>query len=260
MITKVRIMVCALFLFSSRTSIAQLDEGLKAHGTIEQFRQFGTLEFDARNWPFGKNGLLNDHHLIDLKSRKILITSKDYKLGFDGKDVWVTPKNPPLATPPRFYVSTPFYFFGLPFVLADPGTMQTPLGTKSVNGKQYDAVKVTFKKGVGDTPEDYYIPYFDQKSHQLYLALYIVTYMPFRQGKPIDKLELHSIVFNEWQNVNGLLVPKRVTFYAWKNGKLGEGSNPMTFENVSFRKERPDPNRFHKPEGAIIDESLKASQ
>jgi hypothetical protein len=259
MITKLlTIFSSCLFLFSA-TSFAQLDEGLKAHGTIERFREFGTLEFDTRNSPFGKKSPLSDHHLVDLKSRKILITSRDYKIGFDGKDVWFTPKDLPLGPPARFYVSTPFYFFGLPFVLADTGTVQKPMGKKLANGKEYDAVKITFKKGVGDSPDDFYIPYFDPKNHQLALVLYIVTYLPFRQGKSVDQMEMHSIVFNEWQNVSGLVVPKKVSFHSWKDEKLGEGSGSYTYENVTFRKERPDANQFVKPDGAIVDESLKGS-
>lgn len=36
---------------------AQLDKPLKAHGGLGKFREFGTVEYDLRNWPFGKNAL-----------------------------------------------------------------------------------------------------------------------------------------------------------------------------------------------------------
>lgn len=246
-------------MFLCKNSFAQLEQPLKSHGGLEQFRQFGAAEYDLRNCPFGKNGEVNDHHLIDLKSRKILITGSDYKLGFDGKDVWFVPKDPPLGVPPRFYVSTPFYFFGMPFLFADHGTVQTSLGGKSLNGKSYDVVKITYKAGVGDTPEDYYIAYFDSKTHLLHLALYIVTYPMFREGKSVKDLELHSIVFDEWQKVSGLMVPKKVTFHAWKNDQLGKSYGSCNYERVSFRQETPDSKHFMKPDGAIIDESLKQS-
>jgi hypothetical protein len=244
-------------LFFCNNSFAQLDQALQAHGGLEQFRQFGTVEFDARNCPFGKNGNVNDHHLVDLKSRQILITGPDYKLGFDGKDVWYVPKDLPLGAPARFYISTPFYFFGMPFLFADPGAVQAPMGNKSLNGKQYDVVKIKYKAGTGDTPEDYYIAYFDSTTHQLQLALYIVSYPMFRQGKPVKDLELHSIVFDGWQKAGGLLVPKKVTFHAWKNDQLGESHGSCTYENVSFKKERPALERFTKPQWANIDESHK---
>jgi hypothetical protein len=37
-------------------------------------------------------------------------------------EVWIKPALDALGgTPPRFYMWTPFYFFGMPFVFADPG-------------------------------------------------------------------------------------------------------------------------------------------
>lgn len=247
----------SLLLLISSNVFAQLEDALKAHGGIELFRQYGSVEYDLRNWPLGESGFVNDHHLIDLKSRKILITGDRYKVGFDGKDVWALPGDAKLPGPPRFYVSTPFYFFGMPFLFADSGVVQKPLGAKSLNGKPYDVAKMTFKEDVGDTPEDYYIAYFDKKTHLLHLLVYIVTYPPFREGKSVEQLDQHAIVFDGWQKVSGLLVPKKVTFHGWKNDQLGEAFVSCTFENVSFQKGRPDANRFLKLPGAVVDESHK---
>ena len=41
-----------------------------------------------------------------------------------------------------------------------------------------------------------------------------------RKGKPIDQLERHAIVFDEWQTVDGLLVPKKAQFYKWTGSDL----------------------------------------
>jgi len=62
---------------------------------------------------------------------------------------------------------TPFYFFGMPFVFADPGAIQESLGKKMFQGQEFDAVKITFKKGTGDSSEDFYTAYVDPKSGQL---------------------------------------------------------------------------------------------
>ncbi len=59
---------------------------------------------------------------------------------------------------------TPFYFFGMPFVFADPGAVHESLGRKSFQGQEYDAVRVTFQKGTGDTPDDFYLLYLDPGS------------------------------------------------------------------------------------------------
>ncbi len=67
---------------------------------------------------------------------------------------------------------TPFYFFGMPFVFADPGAVHEFLGRKSFQGQEYDAVRVTFQKGTGDTPDDFYLLYLDPGSGRLKLASY----------------------------------------------------------------------------------------
>ena len=240
-------------------SNAQLAETYEAHGGLETFKQYGTLEYDMKDMPFSPAGVLNDHQLIDLNSRKILITSDTYKLGFDGNEVWITPNTAALGIPPRFYSSTPFYFFGLPFLFADPGANLESLGTKEINGKEYNVVKVSYDAGVGDTPDDDYIAYLDRETNRLKLANYIVTYPPLMQGKSIEELERHAVVYEQWQEANGLMVPKKISFYEWSDNKLGD--KPLgfiRFENVSFKKETPDPAIFQMPEGAEIDSSHKA--
>ncbi len=99
---------------------------------------------------------------------------------------------------------TPFYFFGMPFVFADPGAVHEFLGRKSFQGREYDAVRVTFQKGTGDTPDDFYLLNIDLGSGRLKLASYIVTFPALRKGKPIEDLEQHAIVFQEWQTEDGL--------------------------------------------------------
>lgn len=101
--------------------------------------------------------------------------------------------------PARFYISTPFYFFGIPFVFADPGVHAESLGEKVLNGRAYDVVKFTYDENVGDTPEDNYVADFDSTTHRLHVVHYIVTYPAFRGGKSISELERHALVYDEWQ-------------------------------------------------------------
>jgi hypothetical protein len=163
-----------------------------------------------------------------------------------------------LGLPPRFYSSTPFYFFGLPFLFADPGAKIKSLGTKELNGTEYNVVEITYDPGVGDTPDDNYVAYIDKDTNQLKILNYIVTYPPLMQGKSIDELERHAAVYEAWQEVNGLTVPKKISFYEWSDDKLGDTEvGFMRFENVSFKEESPDPAIFQKPEGAEVDNSHK---
>lgn len=255
--TLIFLAILAMFV-SPLSSNAQLEESYSAHGGLETFRDYGTLEYDQSMEIIGAFKL-TDHQLIDLNSRKVLITNDRYKIGYDGNEVWITPNMEALGIPPRFYSSTPFYFFGLPFLFADPGANLESLGTKMLNGKEYNAVKVTFDQGIGDTPDDNYVAYVDKETNQLKLVHYIVTYPPLMQGKSINDLERHAVVYDDWQQVGGLVVPKTMTFYAWSDDNLGDtviGS--MTAENVTFKKETPDSTIFEKPPDAVVDNSHKA--
>jgi len=237
-------------------SNAQLEEAYSAHGGLETYKKFNVVEYDLKDLPFSPVGVLNDHQLIDLNSRHVLITSDTYKIGFDGNEAWITPNIEALGIPPRFYSSTPFYFFGLPFLFADPGANLEPLGIKELNGKKYNVVKVTYDNGVGDTSNDNYVAYIDKDTNQLKLVHYIVTYPPLMQGKTIDELERHAAMYDEWQEADGLSVPKKISFYVWSEDSLGdEALGFIRFENVSFKKESPDPTIFQKPEGAVVDNS-----
>lgn len=242
-------------LTASSISFAQMEEAFQAHGGIDTFNAYGTLEYDMK-WKFGQDGGLSDHQLIDLDSRKVLITSDGYKVGFDGTDAWITPGADAIPLPARFYSSTPFYFFGLPFLFADPGANLESLGREELDGMEYNVVKVTYDKGVGDTPDDYYVAYINKDTGRLKLVRYIVTYPPLTGGKPVDALERHAAVYDKWQEKDGLLVPEKIVLYDWKDGMPGsEPRGSILFENVTFKKENPDPSVFAKPDGAEVDNS-----
>jgi len=248
--------VLIFFSISSSNLQAQLHEALKAHGGIETFRQFGTLEYDLKDFP-GPKAALNDHQLFDLYSRRALISSDSYRIGFDGEQVWITDPEA-LGMPARFYAFSPFYFLGLPFFFADPGCKHEFLGTKTLDDKEYDVVKFFYEAGIGDTADDNYVAYFDKETHLLNLVHYIVTYPAFTGGKSPDELERHAIVYDEWQKLNGLLVPKKVTSHGWQEGKLiSESPRSFSYENVSLKKEQPAAGLFAKPEGTVVDESHK---
>ncbi|MEO6872386.1 MAG: DUF6503 family protein, partial [Chthoniobacterales bacterium] len=225
---------------------------LDAHGGLEKWRGFAGVEYDLM-WKSAK-GARHDHELFNLQTRDGLITSDKYTLGRDGGKVWIKPGLDALGgTPPRFYMGTPFYFFGMPFVFADPGSKQKSLGTKSFRGHDYDVLKITFAKGTGDTPDDFYLAYVDPDSEQLKLAIYVVTYPAMRKGKALDQLEKHAIVFDEWQTVDGLLVPKKAQFYKWTGTDLeGKVLGALEYSNVHFLQTSPDESKFRRPEGAVV--------
>ena len=245
------LLVVLLFVLAT-PALAQLDRCLDAHGGLAKWRGFAGVEYDL-TWKSAKE-TRTDHQLFDLQTRSGLITSGKYTLGKSGGEVWVKPGLDALGgTPPRFYMGTPFYFFGMPFVFADPGAKQESLGRKMFQGKEYDAVTITFAKGTGDTSDDYYVAYIDRATAHLKMVYYVVTYPAMRKGRPVSQLEPHAIVFEDWQTVDGLLVPKTAPFYKWTGSEIeGEPLGRLEFSNVHFLTQPPDPAKFRKPANAVI--------
>lgn len=220
-----------------------LDRGIQAHGGLDTWWSYGTLEYDY------SKGDMTEHHLIDLHSRKLLLTGNGYTIGFDGEEVWISPGMDAFSSGPRFYSSLNFYFFGLPFLLADPGTIRHPLGLKSVGDETFDVVKIGYEEGVGDSPDDYYVAHFDTASGMMDLLLYTVTY---RSQEPSER---YNARVYEWQHVQGMTVPAKISAYRWngEDGTLGDHRSDGLFTNVTFSKDRPDESLFTMPEGAEID-------
>jgi hypothetical protein len=233
-------------------AFGQLERCLDAHGGLARWHSFGGVEYDLAS-KFGKEDQ-EEHQLFDLRTRAGLITSEKYTLGSNGQEVWIKPGLDALGgTPPRFYMWTPFYFFGMPFVFADPGAKQESLGKKSFRGQEYDAVRITFAKGTGDSPEDYYVAYIDPATTRLKLVYYVVTFPAMRKDRPISQLKPHAIVFEEWQTADGLLVPKNAPFYNWTGSDIeGEPLGRLEYSNVHFSEQAPDATKFKMPADAVV--------
>jgi hypothetical protein len=247
----------AVLTLGARDSLAQLDGIYREHGGLERWRFFAAVEYDL-TWQTGDKPARKEHQLIELSNRRILITSDSYSLGFDGKDCWVAPNLAAFQGPPaRFWVSTPFYFFSIPFVFADPGAKVEHVGNKIFRGRETDMFKVTYGKGVGDTPDDDYVLYVDRASRRIVLVHYIVTYPALRNGKSIDQLERHALFYDEWQEADRMVVPKRGSLYVWEGDDLkGDPIGKVAFDNVRFRRVPTSPKQFEAPKVAEVDRSL----
>lgn len=230
----------------------QMDRAVEAHGGLSKWQSYGAVEFDLASE--GKRGSKSDHQTFNLKTRDGLITADTYSIGASKGEVWAKPGLDALGgTPPRFYMWTPFYFFAMPFVFADPGVKQESLGKRPFQGQEYDAIEITFEAGTGDSPDDYYVAYLDPASGRLKLASYMVTYPALIKGKAPEQIEAHVIVFEEWQEVDGLTVPKRTSSFKWKNQNIeGETLGTMSFSNVRFSTGAPDDSKFTKPADAVV--------
>jgi len=93
---------------------------LDAHGGIDAWNSMENLAFGMQK------GEELEMTTTALKSRQSLIETNDHKLGYDGEKVWLQNKDTiTYKGNAKFYYNLMFYFYAMPFVLADDGMMMT---------------------------------------------------------------------------------------------------------------------------------------
>lgn len=145
----------------------------------------------------------------------------------------------------RFGAYTWPYFFLFPYKLNDPGTQWAPYTNNVLQGKTYEAQKLTFEAGTGDDPGDWYITYADPASHLVEVAAYIVT-----AGKTQAEAEEdpHAVQYSDYKLVDGIPIAHQWTFWAWRTeAGLTDQLGAATISNVRFIQ--PDATTFAVPEG-----------
>ncbi|MBT9394955.1 hypothetical protein KLP40_17450 [Hymenobacter sp. NST-14] len=229
---------------------AVLRQALEAHGGLAAWQQFGTMEYRMKS----TLGTPRDEkHLIDLRTRQTRIEGAGYQLGRDAQQqVWVSPAKAAFGDmSARFYHNLFFYFFSIPFVLADEGIVYEDLGLRTVAGQEYQALKVSYEAGRGDSAKDEYIAHFNPRTHRLELLLYTVTF--FEPGK---QATFNSLLYTDWQQADGLLLPRKMEGHKFANDQIGDLRYQAEFSDVHLTRAQPAASLFAMPNGAEVD-SLK---
>lgn len=213
-----------------------------AHGRIDTWNDFKELYFEIEKPEF------NEKYTVDLKSRNSLNAYQYHLLGFDGENVWL--KNLDTVSfkgNPKFYYNLYFYFYAMPFVLGDDGINYSEAEPLEFEGKTYPGVLITYEAGVGESPEDEYILYYNPETYQMEWLGYTVTYFSKEKSK-----EFHFIKYHDWQTVEGVFLPKTLHWYNYENNKPTTFRNAVEFVNVRLLKEISDAEIFGAPEGSKI--------
>ena len=214
----------------------------EAHGGIERWNKMNSLSFELAS----RSGA--EVHTISLKNRKCKIESKEWSIGFDGEDVWLKEnKENAYKGNARFYHNLMFYFYAMPFVLADNGIDYAKMEETELDGLTYDAIKISYAEGVGDSPKDEYIIYFDRDTKKMTWLGYTVTFKDNQKST-----EWHFIKYSEWKDVNGLHLPVKLDWYTVEDNRPKGLKNSRTFTNISINESGYEDEVFAKPEGIEI--------
>jgi hypothetical protein len=215
----------------------------EAHGGIARWKTMNNLCFEV----IKETG--NEMHTTDLNSRATKIEHTNWTIGSTGDQVWLENKTKEgYKGNARFYHNLYFYFYAMPFIVSDPGINYGQMAESlEIEGKKYRGTKISYGDGIGDSPKDEYIVYSDPETGKMAWLGYTVT---FNSGEKSDNFRF--IKYAEWQEVNGLLLPKKLTWYNVVDGKPTTAKNDLVFENVTTTETVLDKNIFAMPKGAVV--------
>lgn len=219
---------------------------LAAHGGLAQWNAMQSLTFTMPK----ETG--NEVHTTDLKSRDILIETDKYQIGSESGKVWLAQDSTYYPKErARFYHNLMFYFYTMPFILADTGIMYSEVVALEKDGISYPGLKIAYKANVGDSPDDEYILYYHPETKKMEWLAYTVT-----RGQGSKSTDFHFIKYNKWQDVNGLLLPEELIWYKSEDNLPTEArGEPRVFTNVDIDASHMGADYYMIPDNGIyVDE------
>ncbi|WP_273566481.1 DUF6503 family protein [Maribacter halichondriae] len=213
----------------------------EAHGGFDTYITNRVLSFEI------PKDDMTEAHTIDLKTRNEKITMGDIAMGYDGSEFWLLDEKGEYKGDPIFYHNLIFYFYNMPFVLADDGIHYEKTESLEFEGKNYPGIKISYDAGIGSSSKDEYFIYYNPETFQMEWLGYTVTY---RSNEKSDNVRW--IRYIDWMNVDGLTLPKSITWYAYEGRTIKEAKNTVSFENVILAKTKKSDTFFAKPENAKV--------
>jgi hypothetical protein len=204
-------------------SAQAFDDTLRAHGGFWNWRAYRTMRYDLAGWPFSRDARRADLNVVDLQTKRVRVDSG-------------------AGSFPTYPAIDSFTFIGMPFTLAEAGVTQEDLGTTVMDGRRFEAYRFTRRAG---PVSDQFIAYIDDDTRLLYL----VVFAPRDPAAGGGALAWHAVVFEEWQTVDGLTVPRRWSIHEWneRKGRLGERKAELTVSNADFDRAAVSPAAFARP-------------
>ncbi len=219
---------------------------LEKHGGMDLWRKQHTLVYTLQKPEF------KEIHTIDLHTRKDRIDTELFSMGFDGERAWLLDMDKNYKGNVGFYHNLIFYFYAMPFVLADSGIVYGHTEDLVFEGKHYPGIEISYESGVGASSKDQYFIHYDPETYQMAWLGYTVTY---RSGEVSDNVKW--IKYGDWVTLDGLVLPNSITWYKYEGRTLLEPANTLTFESTSLSTDSKSEDFYEKLEGAEFVEIKK---
>ena len=107
---------------------------------------------------------------------------------------------------------------------------------------------MSFNDGVGSSPKDDYIIYYNPETFQMEWLAYTATY--YTQEK---SSKFGYIRYDDWSDFNGVVLPKSLTWYRTnENGEPIEPRNTVNFDKIQLVETAPAEDAFAMPANARV--------
>ncbi|MDP5044990.1 MAG: DUF6503 family protein [Leeuwenhoekiella sp.] len=204
-----------------------LSKILEAHGGLTNWNIYQTLCFTIK-----KGEESDEVHTIDLKTRRDHIDMGMVTMGFNGSEAWLQDPEGTYKGNPEFYHNLMFYFYAMPFVLADPGIIYEKTKALVVSDTSYPGLKISFEENTGSSANDEYYLYYDAETYQMRWLGYTATFGAAEKGTGINYIN-----YSDWMPVQDLILPKSISWYAVEEGKPTVPRNTVNFTEPSLSPE-----------------------
>ena len=196
----------------------------------DDFLKKDNIQFDIELFFGGKERLRGKMTLATNSSRGIIETKNGEKIIFKNDTTFYSPGMN--KTKVRFDAYTWSYFFLFPFKLSDEGTNWTEMKYSEMNGKLYSVQGLSFDKGIGDAPDDWYQVYSDTSTNKIQVAAYIVT---ANKSKDEAELDPHAIAYYKYQEIEGIPLSTSWKFFGWNSSQgLTDTLGYANLSNLKF--------------------------
>jgi len=202
---------------------------IEAHGGLATWLRHGTVQFEFDYEPLGqperRMHTKSDVDLWRARARQEELADdeddgEEATFGWDGEQAWIIPDAEAFPASARFWSTTPYYFIGIPFVLADPGARYERLEDAALDGVAHQLIKVSYESGTGDSPDDYYIVYMHPETHRVSAIRYIVSF-PGRFA-PGEHSPEKLMRYGDFTEVAGLWLAQSFDTFAYTAAGPGE--------------------------------------
>ncbi len=245
------ILIIIFFVFSCKTTTETspidfskypkaLQEIFKTHGGLAQWKQMQSLSYttvdpekESKTW-------------INLHNRHEKIQGSNYTMGFDGQEYWLE-AGADYTGNPKFMTNLMFYFYAMPFVLADDGIIYSETADLIFEGKSYPGIRISYKSGVGVSSEDEYFIHYDPETKQMAWLGYTVTYFSQKKSEKV-----RWIRYDDWEESNKVLLPSLITWYKLEEGQPTIPRNGVQFKEVKLSTKPFEESTFEKTSGAKV--------